>query len=143
MIKRCPLDARNNAKKGLIVVTNPVTSWTPSKEIFFKNGFQLADKASFHFELLVYQLEQSFSLPFFPADWDERISKFDDLTILRSFQCPYVDIAAENINTSAAKLGIPVKIFDFKNREELMTISPTPYGVFLLFIKRSLLPFID
>lgn len=141
LIKRCLLDARNNAKKGVIVVTNPVTSWTPSKEIFLKNGFQLADKAPFHFELLVYQLEQSSSLPYFPTDWDERISKFDDLTILRSFQCPYVDIASENINTAAAKLGIPVKIIDFKNREELMTISPTPYGVFSVVYKKKLITF--
>ncbi|WP_347815350.1 hypothetical protein [Cytobacillus oceanisediminis] len=141
MINRCLQDARNNAKQGVIVVTNPDTSWTPGKDIFLKNGFQLADTAPFQFELLVYQFEQSSSMPFFPADWDERISKFDDLTIMRSFQCPYVDIAAENIITSANKLGIPLKIIDFKHREELMELSPTPYGVFSVIYKKKLISF--
>lgn len=141
LIRKCLEDAKNNAKQGVLVVTNPDTSWTPGKEIFLKNGFQLADTAPYQFELFVYQFDPGRLLPLFPDNWDERINKFHGLTILRSFQCPYVDIAAENIIKAGDKLGIPVKIIDFKNRKELMDLSPTPYGVFSVVFKGKLVSF--
>jgi N-acetylglutamate synthase-like GNAT family acetyltransferase len=141
LINKCLQDAKNNAKQGVVVVTNPDTSWTPSKDIFLKNDFKLVDTAPFNFELLVYQFENSSSLPVFPTDWDERINKFDDLTILRSFQCPYVEVATENIIVGADKLGIDVNIINFKSRDELMELSPTPYGIFSVIYKGRLVSF--
>ncbi|MFD1739531.1 GNAT family N-acetyltransferase [Bacillus salitolerans] len=141
LINKCLEDAKRQSKQGVVVVTNSETSWTPSKDIFLKNSFTLVDTAPYHFELLVYSFENSASLPFFPTNWDERVSKFDDLTILRSFQCPYVQVATENILEGAAKLGIDVKIIDLKNREELMKVSPTPYGIFSVIFKGRLVSF--
>ncbi|MEH6943087.1 hypothetical protein [Bacillus sp. JJ722] len=122
-------------------MTNPETSWTPSKDIFIKNQFKLVDTAPFNFELLVYQFENSTILPFFPTNWDERVNKFNDLTILRSFQCPYVEVTTENIIMGANKLGVDAKIIDIKNREELMELSPTPYGIFSVIFKGKLISF--
>ncbi|WP_462406236.1 GNAT family N-acetyltransferase [Gracilibacillus sp. Marseille-QA3620] len=141
LINNCLEDAKRRSKQGVVVVTNSETSWTPSKDIFLKKHFKLVDTAPYNFELLVYQFEDSTSLPFFPTNWDERVKKFSELTILRSFQCPYVEVATENIIEGANKLGIDVKIIDFKGREELMELSPTPYGIFSVIFRGRLISF--
>jgi hypothetical protein len=81
------------------------------------------------------------SLPFFPTNWEERLKAFHDLTILRSFQCPYVEVVTENIIEAANALGVDVTVLDYKNREELMALSPTPYGVFSVVFKGKLISF--
>ncbi|MCM3389899.1 GNAT family N-acetyltransferase [Ureibacillus chungkukjangi] len=141
LIDHCIGHAKSNGKHGVVVVTNPDTAWTPSKEIFLKNNFQMIDTAPFNFELLVYQFEKCDVLPSFPTNWDERVARFDDLTIIRSFQCPYVEVATENILAGATKLGIEANIIDIENRDALMELSPTPYGIFSVVYKGSLITF--
>ncbi|MFJ8460253.1 GNAT family N-acetyltransferase [Lysinibacillus xylanilyticus] len=141
LIHKCVEDAKKLAKKGVVVITNSKTSWTPSKEIFLKNDFQVIDSAPYDFELLVYPLSNEAKQPYFPTDWEERIKKFNNLTILRSFQCPYVEIATENIIAGANKLNIPVELIDFQDRGELMALSPTPYGIFSVIYKGQLISF--
>lgn len=141
LIKRSIEDARMHSKKGVVVVTNSDTSWTPSRDIFLKHDFKLVDKAPYQFELLVYQFDSEDSLPYFPINWDERVGKFQELTILRSFQCPYVEVATENIVKGATKLGLNVNIIDLTNRKELMELSPTPYGIYSVIYKGKLLSF--
>ena len=141
LIDHCIMHAERKGKEGVVVVTNPDTAWTPSKEIFLKNNFQLIDTAPYNFELLVYPLENGNKFPSFPKNWNERISRFEELTIIRSFQCPYVEVATENILAGAKKLGIEATIIDLKNREELMQLSPTPYGIFSVVYKGKLITF--
>ncbi|MGE7926830.1 GNAT family N-acetyltransferase [Lysinibacillus xylanilyticus] len=141
LINKCIEDAKKQAKKGVVVISNSKTSWVPSKEIFLKNDFKLIDTAPYDFELLVYPLSYEAEQPYFPNDWVDRLKKFNNLTILRSFQCPYVEIATENIITGANKLNIPVELIDLKDREELMELSPTPYGIFSVIFKGQLLTF--
>lgn len=141
LLSKCIEDAKKSSKKGIVVITNSKTSWAPSKEIFLNNGFQLIDTAPYDFELLVYSLSSEAEQPYFPNDWEERLKKFNGLTVLRSFQCPYVEIATENIIAAANKLTIPVELIELKDREELMELSPTPYGIFSVIYKRQLLTF--
>lgn len=141
LINKCIQDAKSRLKKGVIVVTNSETSWTPSKEIFLKNNFKLIDTAPYQFELLVYRFENNTSLPTFPTNWENRIQRFQELTILRSFQCPYVEVATENLITAANELGLDVNVIDLKNRGELMELSPTPYGIFSIVFKGTLISF--
>lgn len=141
LINKCIEDAKRLNKDGVAVVTNSETSWTPSKDIFLKNNFEVVDKAPFNFELLKNKLNKEAFSPYFPTDWEERLLKFENLTILRSFQCPYVEIATKNILEGADKLGIKVEIIDFKNREELMSLSPTPYGIYSVVYKGKLITF--
>ncbi|WP_409973901.1 GNAT family N-acetyltransferase [Bacillus sp. Bva_UNVM-123] len=141
LINTCLQDAKELSKQGVAVVTNSETSWTPSKDIFLKNNFSLVDQAPYHFELLAYRFDQNSVLPYFPTNWNERVKRFNNLTILRSFQCPYVEIATENIIEGANKLGIEANIIDLKNREELMKLSPTPYGIYSVIYKGKLITF--
>lgn len=140
LIDKCLEDARNMGKHGVVVLTNSETSWTTSKEIFLKNNFLMIDHAPYNFELLVHKFHEAPD-PYFPTDWDERVERFEQLTIIRSFQCPYVDIATSNILEAASQLGIQANIIDINNRDELMRLSPTPYGIFSAVFKGELITF--
>ncbi|GIN86371.1 N-acetyltransferase GCN5 [Heyndrickxia sporothermodurans] len=141
LINHCLEEARHQNKAGVVVVTNSETSWTPSRDTFLKSGFQVVDTAPFGFELLVYHIHDDALSPYFPSNWEERLKSFDQLTIVRSFQCPYIDIATQNVLEGAEKLGLEVDIIDLKNREELMRISPTPYGIYSVIYKGELIAF--
>ncbi|BFH62914.1 GNAT family N-acetyltransferase [Paenibacillus azoreducens] len=141
LLNKCIEDARKQNKYGVAVVTNQGTSWLPSKDIFLKNGFSTIQEAPHGFELLVHKLEAAAPSPFFPNDWEERLKASNELTILRTNQCPFVDIATENVLEGAKELGLDVKIMDLKSKEELMELSPTPYGIFGVIYKRQLVTF--
>jgi predicted GNAT family acetyltransferase len=140
LINKCIQDAKEQNKDGVIVITNPDTSWTPSKDIFIKNNFIEVDNAPYGFELLVYKFGHSPD-PYFPNDWDERLKPFKELTILRTQQCPFVDISTDNVIKGANKLGMNAEIIDIKNREELLSLSPTPYGIYGVIYKNKLISF--
>lgn len=140
LIDACIKDAKQLNMDGVIVITNPDTSWTPSKEIFLKNNFIEVDHAPYGFELLVHKFGQAPN-PFFPKDWEERLKYLEELTIIRTQQCPFVDIATDNVVCGASKLGIDAKIIDLKNREELLRLSPTPYGIYGVVFRNKLISF--
>ncbi len=141
LLAKCLEDAKMRGKKGVVVITNDKTSWTPSKDLFLHHQFQLIATAPYDFELLVYPFSEDVDLPYFPENWQERLVNFKNVTILRSFQCPYVEVATENILVAATKLGISVDVIDIQNREELMEKSPTPYGIFSFVYKGQLISF--
>jgi L-amino acid N-acyltransferase YncA len=141
LIQKCIEDAKRRKKNGVGVVTNSQTAWTPSKDIFLKNHFVVVDTALEQFELLVYPFDENAESPSFPTDWVARTERFHDLTILRSFQCPYVEVATANIVEGAKKLGIGASIIEITNREELMRLSPTPYGIYAVIYKGQLITF--
>jgi N-acetylglutamate synthase-like GNAT family acetyltransferase len=140
LISKCLLDAKEQNKAGVIVITNPDTSWTPSKHIFLKHNFKEIALAPFGFELLVCKFGNAPD-PYFPNDWDERLSPFQELTIFRTPQCPFVDIATDNVVEGAKKLGIQAQLIDLQNREELLRLSPTPYGIYGVVYKGKLIAF--
>lgn len=141
LVQKCLDDAKQRGKHGVAVVTSSETGWTPSKDIFLKNGFIQVDTASPDFELLTYKFASDSENPYFPAEWEQRLQRFDRLTVLRSFQCPYVDIATQNVLEGAAVLGIKAEVRDLETREELMELSPTPYGIFAVIYQGKLVTY--
>ncbi|MEH7386361.1 GNAT family N-acetyltransferase [Bacillus sp. JJ1521] len=140
LIEKCIQDAMVQNKAGVIVVTNPDTSWTPSKDIFIKNNFIEVDQAPYGFELLVYKFG-NLPDPYFPKDWEGRLNRFYELTIIRTQQCPFVEIATDNVIEAANKLGIHAEIINIENREELLDLSLTPYGIYGVIYRNHLLSF--
>lgn len=140
LIEACLQDAKDQKKTGVIVITNPDTSWTPSKDIFIKNNFIEVDHAPYGFELLVYKFVDSPN-PYFPKDWEERLQRFNDLTILQSRQCPFVDVAIDNVLDAANKLGIDSNLIEIKDRHQLLEISPTSYGIYGVIYKNQLVSY--
>ncbi|WP_025685797.1 GNAT family N-acetyltransferase [Paenibacillus maysiensis] len=142
LIQRCIEDAVKLGKKGVAVVTNTDTSWAPSPDIFLKSGFQHVDKAPYSFQLYVYKLDPTFVDPFFPDNWAQRLERFGQgLTILRTHQCPYLEIATQNVIEAAELLGIQPRIIVMDNRPQLMELSPTPYGVFHVIFNGELISY--
>ncbi|MEN2765636.1 GNAT family N-acetyltransferase [Ornithinibacillus xuwenensis] len=140
LIKQCIQDAKEQNKDGVIVITNPETSWTPSKEVFIKNNFIEIEQAPYGFELLVYKFGDSPN-PYFPNDWEERLMTFESLTIVRTRQCPFVEIATDNVLKAANALGITAEIIDIQTREDLLRLSPTPYGIYGVIYKNTLISY--
>ncbi|MGN8845608.1 GNAT family N-acetyltransferase [Niallia sp. HCP3S3_B10] len=141
LIKKVIQDAKDHKKNGVIVITNPTTSWTPSKEVFIKNDFVEVEHAPYGFELLVYKMDDVPN-PYFPNDWQERLTRYNDqLTILRTAQCPYIDIAIDNVIEAATKLDIKAEIQHLQTREELLKLSPTPYGVYGVIYRNQLISY--
>lgn len=140
LIDNCIQDAKEQKKNGVIVITNPETSWTPSKDVFLKNDFIEIEQAPYGFQLLVHKFGD-FPDPYFPKDWDERLKRFNELTILRTQQCPFVEIATDNVIEGANKLNIKAENIDLKDRQELLKLSPTPYGIYGVIFKNKLISF--
>ncbi|MEF2967061.1 GNAT family N-acetyltransferase [Paenibacillus sp. M1] len=141
LIRKCIADAAGQGKHGVAVVTNQDTAWAPGKEIFMRNGFIPADSAPYGFELLVHKFSEGAPSPYFPSDWEARLARYDNLTVLRTFQCPYLDVATSNVIEGAARLGIKAEIRELASREELMALSPTPYGVFAVVYQGRLISY--
>lgn len=139
LIQHCLEDARRQHKAGVVVITNAETSWTPSKDIFIKNHFIEIDNAPYGFELLVHTFYDA-APPYFPQNWEERL-RFQDLTILQTQQCPYLDIATQNLLEAAAKLGLQATIIDLTSRAQLLELSPTPYGVYGAVFRKDLISY--
>jgi L-amino acid N-acyltransferase YncA len=141
LIQKCIEDARAQNKYGVVVLTNSKESWIASKDVFIKNGFKLVGTTLGSFELLVYKLGD-YQAPFFPTDWEERAKKLGDgLTILRAYQCPYVEVATNNILEGANPAGVKATIIDIKDRNEMMNLTPSPYGIFNVVYKGKLANF--
>ncbi|MGQ3480225.1 hypothetical protein [Paenibacillus sp. TY11] len=89
------------------------------------------ENAPYSFQLYVYKLNQEHSDPYFPNNWAQRLERFGEgLTILRTHQCPYLEIAAQNVIEAVEAVGIQPEIIYIRDRSQLMELSPTPYGVF-------------
>ena len=87
-------------EKGVVVITNDQTS-DAKQGFILQHQFQPIATALDAFELWVFPFHEGVELPYFPDNWQERLTRFPHLTILRSFQCPYVDVATENIQLAA------------------------------------------
>jgi len=64
-----------------------------------------------------------------------------ELTILQMPQCPYVEVAADNVSQAAAKLGIQSNTIVLKDRNELLKLAPTPYGIYGVIYKGRLISY--
>ncbi|WP_052647044.1 hypothetical protein [Paenibacillus terrae] len=66
---------------------------------------------------------------------------YEGLTILRTHQCPYLEVATQNIIEAAEKVGVQPKIMHIQDRSQLMELSPTPYGVFHVICNGELISY--
>jgi hypothetical protein len=132
MIDECIKDAKKEKMSGVAVVTRK-GAWMVGKEIFLKKGFDVADKASPDFELLVKKFKKDAPDPKFKRNYEKFLKKYSKgLTILWSDQCPYIAKAMKEIREVVKdKYGIEAKIIQIRNHEEAQS-APSPYAIFSL-----------
>jgi ribosomal protein S18 acetylase RimI-like enzyme len=134
LLNACIEDAKKSKMKGVAIVTSEKI-WLVGKRILESNGFERVDEAPPAFSLMVKRLGDSTS-PCFAGNWDEKARACGNgLTVIRSDQCPYIVDATAQAVESAQRAGIDTNVVELKSRDDLMRLSPTPYGVFGLVLK--------
>jgi len=132
LVDECLKDAKKENMWGVAVVTRKGSSMA-GKELFVKNGFEVVDKASPDFELLVRKLNKKAPTLKFKGDWEKRLSQYGQgLTIIRADQCPYSVKNVREISETADKVyGIKPNVIELKNCQEAQN-SPCPFGIFCI-----------
>ncbi len=130
LIDECIIDAKQQKKNGVVVVTRQ-GSFMIGSEIFLKKDFKVADKAEPDFELLVLKFNKKAADPKFKNTVEENPAKYKKgLTILRANQCPYtVKNVNEIIAASKSLFKITPVIVDLKTADEAQS-NPCAFGSF-------------
>jgi hypothetical protein len=140
LLDACLADAKKQRMKGVAMVTSEKV-WLADRRILDKHGFECVDTAPPAFSLMVKKLGKHPS-PSFAGGWDDKAKAFGKgLTVIRSDQCPYIVDAANTAVAAAAKAGIKSQIIELNSRDDVMRLSPSPYGVFGLVLDGRLLSY--
>jgi GNAT superfamily N-acetyltransferase len=140
LLEECVADAREMGKHGVAMVTSS-RPWLADKDIFLEHGFEVVDEATPSFELLVKKFGEAPS-PVFPQDWEDRLGRYGSgMTILRTDQCPYVELAVELALEAADEMGIEARVVELKDCQEAQDLAPSAYGVFNIVYDGKLLSY--
>ncbi|MBN1416625.1 MAG: YoaP domain-containing protein [Bacteroidales bacterium] len=130
LIAECEMDARQQKKSGVAVVTRNGSFMVDSR-IFIKNGYEIADKASPDFELLVKRFDKHSPLPYFKDNSHHLTGKYaSGLTLIRADQCPYTVKNINEIREAAVKqFGLKPTLVTWRSHTEAQN-SPMVFGTF-------------
>jgi GNAT superfamily N-acetyltransferase len=140
LLDACLADAKRLKMKGVAMVTSEKV-WMPGRRVLDAHGFECVDTAPPAFSLMVKKLGKHPS-PSFAGNWDEKTRAFGKgLTVIKSDQCPYIADATATAVATAAKGGIKSHVVELRNRDDVMRLSPSAYGVFGLVLDGKLLTY--
>ncbi len=141
LIEECINEAKLQNMLGVAVVTRK-GSFMADSRIFLKKGFEIVDKASPDFELLVFRFDKKSALPGFKKDILNICDEFQDgLTIMRSTQCPYTEKNVKAIiETAEKKFKLKTKLIDLDNAE-LAQRNPSPFGTFCIIYNGEIISY--
>lgn len=130
LLDSCIQDARQDGLKGVAVVASD-DSWLTGKEFFLKNGFTQVDEAIPSFQLLTKEFEPA-KQPYFPTDFEKRLEQYKGLSLIYTFQCPYIAKAVLELPPVAEKYGVDLNLIELKTAAAVRKKMPTPYGMVCL-----------
>lgn len=140
LLDACIADAKRRKLKGVAMVTSEKV-WLAHRQVMDRNGFECVDTAAPSFSLMVRKFGNHPS-PTFVGGWEKKAAAFGKgLTIIRSDQCPYIVDATQAAMAAAEKAGIKSRIVELQNRDDLLRMSPSAYGVFSLVLNGTLLSY--
>lgn len=140
LLQECLQDARQQGKHGVVMVSSQ-GNWLAGKDLFLKNGFVETGSAPPSFHLLVHRFADR-PEPAFPSDWQARQARYSrGLTVIRTPQCPYIDNAAQALAEYAHSRGMTFQMVEYRNAQEVQSLSPSPYGVFGVLYEGQLLSY--
>jgi len=119
------LEACNQDAAGMdgVAVMSSRTHWLPTRKIFLKNGFEVADEMH-PFELLVKRFNPQAALPRFKRSAGTIPL---GLVLYKSDQCPYTQNVADIVEKVGGQLKIRVNIIHVGNAREAQEM-PSPHG---------------
>lgn len=140
LLQQCIADAKRSRARGVAMVTSERV-WLAGRRILDQQGFECVDTAPPSFSLMVRKFGNSPS-PAFAGAWEDKAHALGSgLTVIRSDQCPYVPDATAHAVAAAAKADVECRVVEIDDRDALLRVSPTPYGVFGLALDGTLLSY--
>jgi GNAT superfamily N-acetyltransferase len=140
LLDQCVADARRAKMKGVAMLTSEKV-WLVGRRILERQGFECVDAAPPAFSLMVKKFGTCPS-PSFAGGWEEKARAFENgLAVIRSDQCPYIVDAAAHATAGARNAGVESRIVELQSRDDVLRLSPTPYGVFGLVHDGALLSY--
>ena len=133
LLQDCLEDARGT--NGVVVMSSR-THWLPTRKIFMRNGFEVADELP-PFELLAKRLNPDVPMPRFKPTAQ---NPTQGLTLYHSDQCPYFQNMPIIVRQVGEQLGIPVNIVHLESARQAQ-VSPCLYGVLGIFFNGELLDY--
>ena len=139
MLEDCVNAATVAGMKGVAVLTRD-GPWLADRRLYLANGFQIVDTAPPDYQLLVRKLDPHASNPAFKTGSCERLARYGKgLTIIRAYQCPYIEkFASEIAETAEDEFGLKPRIVELKSHTDAQN-APTPYAVFSIIYNGRIL----
>ncbi|MBN1425683.1 GNAT family N-acetyltransferase [Candidatus Fermentibacteria bacterium] len=138
LLEGCITEAKKSNARGVAMVTSEGV-WLAGRRLLDQHGFECVDTAPPSFSLIVKKFGRHPS-PTFAGGWEDKArSCGPGLTVIRSDQCPYIPDATGHAVAAAGTAGMQCRVVELESREELLRLSPTPYGVFGLVLDGTLL----
>jgi GNAT superfamily N-acetyltransferase len=129
----CVADAKKSKMKGVVMMTSEKV-WLANARLFERHGFECVEKAAPAFSLMVKKFGK-YPSPSFVGGWEQKAAAFGKgLSVIRSNQCPYIVDATAAAVACAEKACVKCSVVEMKTRDDIMRLSPTPYGVFGLVL---------
>jgi GNAT superfamily N-acetyltransferase len=137
LLYECIQQAQSGGFKGVAFLASRET-WLADKDFFLANGFELVDTAPPDFSLVALSFNGG-SKPCLPSDWEARAGAWgDDLTVIYTDQCPYIDRMKQAAFTVGDALGISARGVRLESASEVQEKSPSPYGVYNIVYRGQL-----
>lgn len=140
LLDACIAEAKRLKRRGVAMMTSEKV-WMSGRRVLDKHGFECVDTAPPAFSLMVKKLGKHPS-PSFAGGWEAKARALGKgLTVVRSDQCPYIVDATNAAVATAAKAGVANRVVELGSRDDLLRLSPSPYGVFGLVLDGKLLSY--
>jgi GNAT superfamily N-acetyltransferase len=131
LLQECINSAKKKGMHGVAVMTITRGGWSPKNHLFVKKGFGKCDELPPNFEL--YALKFSDSAPdpqFYPLSADSLEEYKDGLTVLTSYQCPYMVGTIRNLRSIAQDMDVSFAVQEMHDHKQAQQSGLNPYGTF-------------
>lgn len=133
LLKECINDAKQQGKKGLVILSSKKKMPFLSDPKFLKyKGFELCDTALLYFELLYLPFEEKTIMPKFKNCCKAGTIEDKGIVLYYSYQCPHTAKYAPLIEEIAKSKGLNIKLIKFQSKEQAQN-SPSPFTTYSFF----------
>ena len=140
LMEMCVKDAEEMGLHGVAVVTSKKGHWLPKEKLFLKHSFEKVDTLPPFFELYTKRFSENAPLPRFYPVTEENIKKFGSgITLLYSYQCPYVYDMVAMVEEIARRADIPIQLEPLTDNSMVQEYGMHPYGVFCTLMDGEIL----
>lgn len=143
LLEECIKDAREADMHGVVCMTAEKGGWLPNSNLFKKHGFKKVDEFDPHFGLYANIFTDKGVLPkFYPISIDKIKEYHKKITILYSYQCPYISQTIEQIKGFAESNSLSLEAVNLKSFKEAQQNQIHPYGTYCILSDGKLLSYI-